>query len=314
LEGSFEHGTYDPSLCTENGDYSGDKRVLASYMHSITSTKRYVILPLTSSLYNPCRLPPLASKYDHMKPQLHEDLEKASGPDRFFATDMPIRFLVFDKIEKRFITEQPIESFPATFITHQFNAYEDDDGTLVADMIGEIQNGTSYDVLLVDHILKHPEPLRSGLWRFRLDLVKNVATRENLIKGKDQVNAEFCCYNRNFMERKYKFGYLLTNPYKTDSSIQKLSLDGGSVVAEFVPPHGLSSDTVLREPWFVPKPDSSPEDEDNGVVFTLGGNVATGNTTLYVLDGKTLALLARAEIPTFIPFGFHNRFYDRKDL
>lgn len=59
VEGMFEQGTYDPSKCTTDGQYTGDKKVLANYMHGITSTKNYVILPLTSIFFNPCRLPPL---------------------------------------------------------------------------------------------------------------------------------------------------------------------------------------------------------------------------------------------------------------
>lgn len=41
----------------------GDKAVLPGYMHSITSTEKYIILPLTSLLINPCKFkePPVTN-------------------------------------------------------------------------------------------------------------------------------------------------------------------------------------------------------------------------------------------------------------
>lgn len=41
----------------------GDKTLLPGYMHSITSTEKYIILPLTSLLINPCKFkePPVTN-------------------------------------------------------------------------------------------------------------------------------------------------------------------------------------------------------------------------------------------------------------
>lgn len=89
VEGIFEHGTYDPSKCTADGSYSGDKKVLASYMHSITSTKNYVILPLTSIIHNPCKMPPVIDKLK-LVVNVSDDVKQIPGAQEF-ADDVTVR-------------------------------------------------------------------------------------------------------------------------------------------------------------------------------------------------------------------------------
>lgn len=45
------------------------------------------------------------------------------------------RFLVFNKDDRTWVTQKPIEVNSSMFITHQLNAYERTDGTIVADMV-----------------------------------------------------------------------------------------------------------------------------------------------------------------------------------
>lgn len=47
----------------------------------------------------------------------------------------PYRFLVFNKNDQTWATKSPIEGNSSMFITHQLNAYEKSDGTIVADMV-----------------------------------------------------------------------------------------------------------------------------------------------------------------------------------
>lgn len=77
VEGMFEMGTYDPKKCTQDGKYTGDKKILANYMHSISSTQRYVILPLTSMVINPCKIGPLGMNLTlDQLPDLPSDIRK----------------------------------------------------------------------------------------------------------------------------------------------------------------------------------------------------------------------------------------------
>ena len=43
-------------MCSPDGKYGGDKSALASYGHSLTSTTNYLIIPVTSVVFNPCTL------------------------------------------------------------------------------------------------------------------------------------------------------------------------------------------------------------------------------------------------------------------
>jgi len=232
-----------------------------------------------------------------------------------FAEDVPIRFLIFDKIQKRFITEQPIVAHTAGFMSHQFNAYEEEDGTIVADMMGYEpgQGESGYDALLVENLLKEDGGIRdSKLYRFRINAKTKSIQYENILADRETILAEFPAYNRDFMEKKYKFGYIVEYPYKAGSKISKIDLDARKIVASFAAPDSRSKDAVFREPWFVAKPGS--KGEDDGVVLVAAGDIKTKTTTLYVLCGKTMKMIGQAEIPTFIPFGFHNRFYSYNDL
>lgn len=90
VEGIFEYGTYDPSKCMSNGTYTGDKKVLAGYMHAITSTSKYIILPVTSTVFNPCKLAPLLANMK-INDNLPNGLKQNPNPQEY-ASDVPIRF------------------------------------------------------------------------------------------------------------------------------------------------------------------------------------------------------------------------------
>lgn len=89
VEGIFDHGTYDPSKCAKDGSYTGDKKVLTSYMHSVTSTEHYVVLPLTSIILNPCKLPPISNKLN-LRVDLSEHI-KEDPSIMEFTHDVPVR-------------------------------------------------------------------------------------------------------------------------------------------------------------------------------------------------------------------------------
>ncbi len=65
-------------------------------------------------------------------------------------------------------------------------------------------------------------------------------------------------------------------------------------------------DYVLSEPVMVARP--SATDEDDGVLLSLGSHRTKDQATLFVLDARTLELLARCEVETAIPLGFHGNF------
>jgi carotenoid cleavage dioxygenase-like enzyme len=60
------------------------------------------------------------------------------------------------------------------------------------------------------------------------------------------------------------------------------------------------------EPVFVAAPNA--EHEDEGVLLSVVLDSNKGNSFLLVLDAASLRELARAEVPHYIPFGFHGQF------
>ena len=61
------------------------------------------------------------------------------------------------------------------------------------------------------------------------------------------------------------------------------------------------------EPVFVPKPDSTREDD--GLLLTLVLDAKRGKSTLVLLDAGSLEPVARAFLPHRIPYGFHGAYW-----
>ncbi|KIH54798.1 hypothetical protein ANCDUO_15054, partial [Ancylostoma duodenale] len=127
--GLYDYGVWDSKACGKNDEYIGDKTLLPGYIHSITSTETYVVIPITSLLINPCKFkePPLSNA--------RSSIQKGGLWGMDFYDMVPLRFLIFNKKTKQFAMEQPLEVFPSMFITHQLNAYDSPDGNIVADMV-----------------------------------------------------------------------------------------------------------------------------------------------------------------------------------
>lgn len=195
---------------------------------------------------------------------------------------------------------------------HQFNAYEDDDGSLVVDMsVCDGLNGRMYDLLTVERIL-HGVGKVFRFLRFRLNLQNKTAKYENILTGQDTYDGEFPNFNQKFIERKYKYGYVLTGFLRAGGKISKIDMDAHKILAEFSAPGARAQWSFFREPYFVARPGGT--DEDDGVVIALGSDANSKFSTLYVIDPRNMTLLGQADIPTFVPLGLHNRFFFRSEL
>lgn len=215
-------------------------------------------------------------------------------------------------MNKKFVTEKPIEIDAPMTPVHQFNAYEDNDGTLVVDMAtADGLNGQVYNSLHLEKIL-HSDKTMFHLLRFRINLQTNTITHKNILDGQDYYHGEFPNFNQKFIERRYKFGYIMTGFLTPGAKISKVDMDAGKIVGEFSAPNGRQAGTVFREPWFVPRPGST--EEDDGIVLVLGGDINTETSTLYLIDAKTMSYSGSAEIPIVVPLGLHNRFFFRTEL
>uniref|UniRef100_A0A1I7Z3C5 Carotenoid oxygenase n=1 Tax=Steinernema glaseri TaxID=37863 RepID=A0A1I7Z3C5_9BILA len=301
--GLYDYGVWDPSACGKNDEYIGDKTLLPGYVHSITSTENYIIIPITSLLINPCKFkePPMTNA--------RSSIQKGGLWGMDFYDMVPMRFLVFNKRTGQWTTEKPLEVFPSMFVTHQLNAFENPDGTIYADMIVYDNNDPYVKYFYTDFITKNLYPSTARILRFTLDVVEKRVMYSYLIP-QETTASDFPQINHNYEGRPYQWAYMVDHPFAAGNSITKVNVDepAGSRNKKFVADPAF----VLHEPWFVPKPDASREDD--GVLLIRALDLQENKGVLLVVDATTMTEVGRAHVPISVPFGFHNRFFARDEL
>jgi carotenoid cleavage dioxygenase-like enzyme len=185
----------------------------------------------------------------------------------------------------------------ACFGFHHVNSYEDEDGTVVADIC------VFDDAVIVEDL--YLERLRSGkrvsepqFWRFRID------PKAGKVDGEKLTEQGFDLPRINYMrvsERPYRYvwGVGVGESGWLDT-IVRADLSDRSTTTWSERRH------YPREPLFVARPGA--EDEDDGVLLSVVLDEAKGSSYMLVLDARDLSELARAEAPHHIPFGFHGQF------
>ncbi|PIO73032.1 retinal pigment epithelial membrane protein [Teladorsagia circumcincta] len=301
--GLYDYGVWDPNACGKNDEYIGDKTLLPGYIHSITSTENYLIIPLTSLLINPCKFkePPLSNG--------HDNIQKGGLWGMDFYDMVPLRFLIFNKKTRQFSSEEPLEVFPSMFVTHQLNAYDSPDGNIIADMVVYDSHDPYVKYFYTDFLTSQLYPSTARILRFTLDL-KQRRVMYNYLIPQETIAADFPQFNHKLEQKPYQWAYIVEHPFAAGNRIIKINVDepSGSRNQELRADISL----VLHEPWFVPKPDSRKEDD--GVLLIRALDVIENKALLLVIDAETMKEMGRAFVPISIPFGFHNRFYSKHDL
>ncbi|KAE9555105.1 hypothetical protein FO519_001680 [Halicephalobus sp. NKZ332] len=301
--GLYDYGVWDANACGKDDEYIGDKTLLPGYVHSITSTENFVILPITSLLINPCKFkePPMSN---HKSP-----IQKGGLWGMDFYDMVPMRFLVFNKKTMEFVTQKPMEVFPSMFVTHQLNAFENPDGTLVADMVVYDSHDPYVKYFYTDFLTTQLYPSTARILRFTLD-VKGYRVMYSYLVPQETIAADFPQINHIYEGRAYQWAYMVEHPFASDNTILKINVDdpAGSRNLRFKTDASL----VLHEPWFVSRPDARREDD--GVLLVRALDLSENKGVLLVIDAVTMTEIGRAYVPISIPFGFHNRFFSKKDL
>ena len=176
------------------------------------------------------------------------------------------------------------------YVFHPLNAYEDDDGTIVMDVV------------------RYPELWRPGtsavpapaLHRWRIDLGDNRVTETPL----DERAVEFPRVDDRRNGLPYRYGYAVYTERAIDEStgtaLIKYDLrTGASVVHDFGPGR------VPAEPVFVPASPTAGEDE--GWVLSYVYDGGRDGSDLVILDAAdfTRKPVATISLPQRVPFGFH---------
>lgn len=176
------------------------------------------------------------------------------------------------------------------YVFHSLNAYEDDDSTIVVDVV------------------RYPELWRAGasvgppacLHRWRIDLSEGRVKETPL----DERAVEFPRLDDRRVGLAHRYGYAVYTEHGVDQStgtaLIKYDLrTGASAVHDFGPGR------VPAEPVFVPA--SSTAAEDEGWLLTYVYDAARDGSDLVILDAVDFARkpVATISLPQRVPFGFH---------
>lgn len=185
------------------------------------------------------------------------------------------------------------------FAFHTVNAFERD-GATVLDLLAYPNADIMY-ALRVDRMVERLPDLRPSLVR----VVMRPGQRRAELQTLSDVGFEFPSTNYARVNgRDYQFAWgAADGPQRAGeyaSSIVKVDVRSGNSSAY------ADGERVYGEPVFVARPGAS--DEDDGVLLSVGTSQRADSSALVVVDAKTMTLVAKAEVPSSIPLGFHGSF------
>ena len=190
----------------------------------------------------------------------------------------------------------------AFFIFHTVNAFERAEAT-VLDLLA-YPNADIVAALRTDRMAAELPDLRPSLLRVVMRPGVERATVEKL----SDVGFEFPSTNyKRVSGRPYRFAYGASDGYQTgkawSSAIVRVDTETGASKS--------FSDhiDIFGEPLFVARPQG--DSEDDGVLLSVGSAKDSETSVLAVIDAKTMAFVASAEVPSAIPLGFHGSFVRR---
>ena len=185
------------------------------------------------------------------------------------------------------------------FVFHTVNAFERD-GATILDLLAYPNADIMY-ALRVERMVDQLPDLRPSLVRLVMRPGRTRAEREAL----SDVGFEFPSTNyRRVNGSSYRFAWGASDGPEAastySSSIVKVDVRTGKSSAF------ADGERIYGEPVFVARPDGG--DEDDGVLLSVGTSQRADTSALAIIDAKTMALVAKAEVPNAIPLGFHGSF------
>jgi len=205
------------------------------------------------------------------------------------------RLVVIDRASGE-VREHVTDAF---FAFHTVNAFERGD-TTVLDLLTYPTADIVFSLRVERMSVQLPD-LRPSLVRLSMQRGAARATVEKL----SDVGFEFPTINYRLVSgRPYRFAYGAADGPGAGgayaSAIVKVDLANGGSTA-------FSDDShIFGEPLFVGRPQANAEDD--GVLLTVGSAREGESALLAVIDAKTMALVASAQVPSSIPLGFHGSF------
>ena len=209
------------------------------------------------------------------------------------------RLVIIDR-DSGAVREHVTEPF---FAFHTVNAFERGDET-VLDLLAYPDAGI-VDALRIERMLDSLPDLRPDLRPALLRIVMRQGVERATVEKLGDAGFEFpTTHYRRVNGRPYRYAYGAANwpdaGHAYASTVVKVDIDTGK------PASFRDASHVYGEPLFVTRPHG--EDEDDGVLLTVGSARDAESSVLAVIDARTMTPLARATVPSAIPLGFHGSF------
>lgn len=185
----------------------------------------------------------------------------------------------------------------AWFGFHHINAYEEEGGSVVADVCVYPDSGIINDLYL-DRLRAGKPVGKPEVRRFRIDPQSGVTSERLVEQGFElpRINYGRCS------ERPYRYSWGVgTGDSGWLDAIVKADLTEGTTSS------WAEDNCFPGEPVFVARPGDGTA-EDDGALLSIVFDAEQNNSFLLVLDAQDLSEVARATTPHHIPFGFHGQF------
>jgi len=251
-------------------------------MHDFAITEHYTIfmdLPLT---FNPARI-------------------QRGEPLVMFEPQRPSRF----GIVPRHGDNSNIRWFesPACYVFHTLNAYEEgDEVVLIACRMG------STTVLVSEPTPGETDGDKARLYRWRLNL-RTGSVREEAL---DSRPSDFPRVNEQQLGRATRYGYtarMAPDPMPLFDGLIKYDFSNGSSQT-----HEFGAGRYGGEAVFVPRPDTTVEDDGWLVTFVYDMNEETSELVVVNAQDITAEPVARVLIPQRVPYGFHGAWVSQEQI
>jgi len=248
------------------------------YIHSFAITRTKIVLIL--------------APYDLMPASLLWSKRPLSEHYRW-SPEKGTRIVVMDRGSGKYVEHEG----PPFFFFHAVNAFDLDHGVIRLELLAYDDASIVRKGMLMKEIRRYGLPsLTPSLRRITIDPKRSDFRMD---PAGPPVGFEFPMihYARaNGRRHRYIWGSdlfrLVRFDTMTDDATQR-SLDG----------------VTFGEPVFVAHPEGN--EEDDGVLLTVGNSAISGDSEMTIWDARTLDILARIRVPVAIPVGFHGGFEPR---
>lgn len=276
--------TRDPGLL--QGETIASRAVREpSYIHSFGMSARHLLLVEFPLVVNPLSL------LLWLRPYIENFRWKPSRGTRVH---------VFDRATGKHVRSVTADPF---FAFHHVNAYDDEDGSVVIDLVAYDDASVIESFYL--HRLSEPDVRipRGTLRRLRIPLTGpdgRLHAEELSPTGIELPNIDYGALNTS-PDLRFVYGVGVRGDRGFYDQLVKIDVDARTTATWH------EEDCYPGEGVFVGRP--GREAEDDGVVLSVVLDAARGTSFLLVLDAGSFTEVARAQLPHPVLLGYHGQFY-----